>query len=264
VNCQGNTSGIAVRNSNYATFHAQQLARGRGTITGIYTVYQTTFVTPQLLIRDTTDVKMYDSRCDTAMVPSVATLQTLRSMYPGTGTFTIPSLHVSGTVISDISKGNVSAGNFILQDGSKKGIILYLSSGSYKLGDSLVIDVTGGKLQLYSGAMELTGLTNSKITRVATGRTVTPVQLTIAQLNASFAQYESVLIKIANATVTGGTTYSGNKTLSDGTGTISVYTAPVASFSGSTLPTTAKSFTGIGTIYTPNEIKIRDPLIDVY
>jgi len=264
MECAESAAALAVRSSNFSDFHAVPVAKGRGSITGIYTVYQSSSYTPQLLIRDTADVHMNGARCGAVPVAPIITIDSLRRMYPGSGIYTLPAVRFAGTVISDLSRGNVSPGNFILQDGSRKGVILYQSSGAYSLGDSLLIDAGSGKLQLYNGAMELTGLNSSKISKHATGKTVIPAQLTIAQLNAAFAQYESVLVRVANAVITSGGVYSGNKTLSDGTGTISLYTAPAATFSGMSVPATPKTFTGIGTLYTPNELKLRDPAIDVY
>lgn len=63
-NCSGDT--IVVRNSNYADFATLSLPSGKGTIAGIYTVFQSAFSnkkTPQLLIRDTSDVKFNKVRC---------------------------------------------------------------------------------------------------------------------------------------------------------------------------------------------------------
>lgn len=63
-NCDNGS--LVVRTSNYADFHANQLPSGKGFITGIYTVYQSatgSSKTAQLLLRDTTDVKMYAPRC---------------------------------------------------------------------------------------------------------------------------------------------------------------------------------------------------------
>src|SRR5690606_7924500 len=138
--CSESSASMAVRSSNYADFHALPVASGRGTITGIYTVYQSaTSHTPQLLIRDTGDVKMYGARCGAVPVVPVIGLDSLRRMYPGGGVYTLPAVRISGTVISDLSKGNVSPGNFVLEDGSRRGIILYLSNGAFSLGDSLII-----------------------------------------------------------------------------------------------------------------------------
>jgi hypothetical protein len=264
TNCAGSDSRMVVRTSNFASFRGCAVGKGQGKIRGIYTVYQSaTASTPQLIIRDTSDVHMYDQRCGTLPEVPLIRIDSLRKMYPGSGTFVLPALQCSGTVISDLSKGNASTGNFILQDGSGCGFILYLSGGTFQLGDSLVLDASGAKLQLYNGALEMTGMTSSKITRVASKKTVVPIQRTIAQLNADFAKYESVLVKIVSAEIKSGGTYSGNKTLDDGTGSISLYTASSATFAGSIVPTGKISVIGIGTRYTYNEIKIRDPVIDV-
>ncbi len=57
--CSGNV--IVLRTSNYASFQGFKLPGGKGTITALYTVYNST---PQLVIRDTNDVKFYNNRCD--------------------------------------------------------------------------------------------------------------------------------------------------------------------------------------------------------
>lgn len=62
--CAGKT--MVIRTSNYADFATLPLPSGRGTIAGVYTVYMNaskTLKTPQLIIRDTTDVKFNKVRC---------------------------------------------------------------------------------------------------------------------------------------------------------------------------------------------------------
>jgi hypothetical protein len=78
--------------------------------------------------------------------------------------------------------------------------------------------------------------------------------------------YESTLVKITNAIVAGGGTYSGSRTLSDGTGSIILYTSASAFFAGQAVPTTPKTFVGIATPFTGGvkEVKLRNPAIDVY
>lgn len=58
--CSG-TASVNVRTSNYANFQNVKLPGGKGTITALYTVYNGKV---QLIIRDTSDVKFYDVRCD--------------------------------------------------------------------------------------------------------------------------------------------------------------------------------------------------------
>ena len=61
-NCTGNT--IIVRTSAYADFAAQKVAQGRGSILSIFTIYGTSTITKQLIIRDTSDVLFYaDHAC---------------------------------------------------------------------------------------------------------------------------------------------------------------------------------------------------------
>lgn len=56
-----NNNSVIVRNSGYADFAGVALPAGNGTITGIYAPFGST---PQILIRDTNDVKMTAVRCD--------------------------------------------------------------------------------------------------------------------------------------------------------------------------------------------------------
>lgn len=56
--CSNNS--IIVRSSGYANFAGLKPTRGNGSITAIYTKFNTT---PQLIIRDTTDVKFNGERC---------------------------------------------------------------------------------------------------------------------------------------------------------------------------------------------------------
>ena len=57
-NCAG--SSIILRTSGYSDFQPILTPTGKGTITAVVTAF---FNTPQLLIRDTTDVKFYGPRC---------------------------------------------------------------------------------------------------------------------------------------------------------------------------------------------------------
>ena len=60
--CNSNT--LVVRTSNYSNFANVPLAKGRGAIMGIYTVFvSSSKATPQLVIRDTADVKFTKPRC---------------------------------------------------------------------------------------------------------------------------------------------------------------------------------------------------------
>ncbi|MFA6056818.1 MAG: DUF5689 domain-containing protein [Taibaiella sp.] len=54
------SSDIEVRTSNYAKFQSFLTPKGNGVIVGVYTRYRNT---PQIIIRDTSDVRFYNARC---------------------------------------------------------------------------------------------------------------------------------------------------------------------------------------------------------
>ncbi|MBL7773872.1 MAG: hypothetical protein JNM95_13490 [Chitinophagaceae bacterium] len=270
--CSG--SKIVVRNSGYSQFRILPIPAGGGKLTAIYSTYETgTKKTPQLLLRDTSDVPFHASRCGGIVItpPVDITIDSLRKIYKGTDstqTLVLANYKIHGIVISKISPdSNISKYNLMLQDESGRGIVVYYSNGySYQLGDSLLIDVSAEDLTVYRGTMEVTA-TIAKTSVKGTGKTVNPVIVTLAQLNADLnnlefnkRQYESTLVKVLGCTISGSTsTYSGDKTLTDATGSLTLFTRFNASFANSSFPTNAIDITGIATkfYYTKNEITIR-------
>ncbi|NBX28517.1 MAG: hypothetical protein EBR55_09800, partial [Chitinophagia bacterium] len=203
------TKTIQLRSSGYANFQPLLTPLGKGKITGIFTLYNST---PQLVIRDTNDVKFAGLRCNgsTGIIPMVS-IDSIRKLGIG---IKLGEYKIKGIVISSADSGNLSKGNMVIQDGNK-GITIYLGSTTvvpYKPGDSVIVDITGDSLINYKGTTEIKGATLSSVTKVGTG-TIIPKVLTIAQLNANFANYEATLVQVLNANVSGGGTYSGSKTL---------------------------------------------------
>ncbi|MGB0428241.1 MAG: DUF5689 domain-containing protein, partial [Flavobacteriales bacterium] len=76
-----------------------------------------------------------------------------------------------------------------------------------------------GELSSYNGMMQFLPMENVA-SASSTGNTLTPVVVTIADFNANFNDYESELIRIENALVTGGTTFEAglNYDINDATG----------------------------------------------
>jgi hypothetical protein len=59
TDCSG-SGGMVLRSSNYAKFQSVSLPQGNGVMIALYTRFHTT---PQLTIRDTSDVRFYNARC---------------------------------------------------------------------------------------------------------------------------------------------------------------------------------------------------------
>jgi len=240
--CDGEN--IILRNSSYADFAGYNLPNGNGNITAVYTVFGST---KQLNIRDTSDVKFYNARCGGGGNGSVISIADARKFYIGTDV-TLGNYKISGIVISDAASKNVSSGTIILQD-DNRGIALYFGSSAnvsnFHIGDSLIVDVTGGTLTSFNGSLEIK-LSSSALpsTPTGTGKIITPQEVTIQQLNANLPDIEYTLVKIKDATASGGSTYTGNKTLTDATGNITLYTSSNALFANDAFPADKKTWTG--------------------
>ena len=76
-----------------------------------------------------------------------------------------------------------------------------------------------------------------------------PRVATVAQVVANLDNWESTLIRISDVTIAGGGTYSGSKTISDGSGEMVLFTRSQATFSGTTVPAGPVTITGVVTRY---------------
>jgi hypothetical protein len=249
---------IILRNSSYADFAGYNVPNGNGNIIAVYTVFGTT---KQLNIRDTSDVKFYNARCGGGGTGAVVSIATIKGFYTGSDVV-LGSYKIGGIVISDAAAKNISSGNIVLQDGDH-GIKLYFGSSAatsnFHIGDSLIVDVTGGTLQEYNGSMEIS-LSSSALpsNAIATGKTITPKELTVADIASQLPDIEYTLVTVKDATLPSGT-FSGNKTLTDASGSMTLYTSSFATFSTAPLPTTTKTYTGYCTLFgSTKELMLRN------
>jgi hypothetical protein len=252
-NCAGKS--IILRTSGFASFAGINLPNGNGSIACIYSVYNTS---KQVYIRDTDDVQFHDTRCNggTATLTSIANI---RSMYHGSD-IKLGAYKIGGVVISDAANKNISTGSVILQDGNA-GIAIYFGGTiTYVLGDSIVLDITGDSLQNYNGSLEIKTTSGTiKPIPAATGKAIAPHQLSIAQLAAGLPDIEYTLVKIVHATASGGLNYSGNRTLTDASGSITLFTSSVATFANDDLPPDTSDWVGYAKFFgSTKEFQIRN------
>ncbi|HEX3024947.1 MAG TPA: DUF5689 domain-containing protein, partial [Chitinophagaceae bacterium] len=250
--CNGNKA--VVYTSGYANFAGVKTPTGKGLITAVYFVYKTT---PELILRDTSDARFFATRCNA----SVVSISTIRSFYAGVDVLLGP-MAIKGIVISNST--NIAAGNMIVQDGNS-GIDLYFGSSTstskFNVGDSVVIDITGGTLTNYKGMLEINlPATALPTNAIATGKNIIPNVVTIAQLINNISTLENTLVQINNASATSvlGTTFSGNKTLADASGSTTLYTSFTANFAGNTLPITCNNWIGYANLYNTVQFQIRN------
>ncbi len=231
--CDGRT--VLVRTSAYSSIANARTPSGNGTLTAVYTIFQSGSRTDnQFYLRDTSDVAFTGERC--TLPGNLMSIADLRAV----GTGSAPAnTKIKGIVISDRVANNEQAQNVVLQDGTAGIVVRFTSAHSFNQGDEIEVNVQGVSLSLFSGVLQVGNIDLGKTLKTGTG-TVTPRVTTIPDLIANYAAWESTLIKIEDVTLSGGTggTYSGNVTMTDGSSnTMILRTGTSATYAGTAYPT---------------------------
>lgn len=170
----------------------------------------------------------------------------LRNLYKGSAVeLNTESLEgsnmLTGVVTSDHREGNLPAGLLTMQDRRRlnklRGIAINLGDAAknYLPGDSIVVNVVGGKLERVNGILQISGLDNSKINKVAEGVNIPLNRVNINAILNKPDQYESTLVAIVKGIFTPvpspEATLAGDKIINDGFGDITLKTQANTSFS---------------------------------
>jgi hypothetical protein len=243
--------------SGYASFAGELTPPGKGSVTAIYKLYSGD---PELLIRNSSDVNMTGSRCGAGGTTTILkTIQQIKDTADTSGTIIIPDgWTIRGTVISDISQGNITAKNIAVQDGAHGIIIRFTSNNSaIQLNDSVQIDLTGGELYYYFGLLEVDQVPNARATVLGTG-TIAPAPVTISQIESDVNAYQSTLVVLNGVTLSGNTSFAGSVTVTQGVETINMFTSASALFAGNPLPAGTVNLVGLVNVQNGSaEIKMR-------
>lgn len=250
--CSG--SSVIVRTSGYASFANQKVPSGNGRFVGIYSEFNTD---AQLLVVDPTQLTMDTTRCGGGVVSNGNGILGLSTLHTGDDV-TIPAGKiVKGIVISDRANGNIDPKNMVLQDSTGGIVIRFTGTHTFNLNDEVQVDVSGLNLTSYNGLIEVENVPSAAAIVTGTG-SITPRVATVAQVLANSNAWESTLITIQNATASGtGGTFSGTKSINDGSASMTLYTRSQAGFSSSTLPGTPKSYTGYLGDFNGAQLQIR-------
>jgi len=227
-NCNGGT--IIVRTSGYANFADASTPQGKGSIVAVYSKFG---ATKQLYIRNTNDVTMSGARCGQGGDP--ITIADLRAAFSGSPVLA-PRGVITGIVISDKNNGNFDTRNLVIQDATGGMTFRLDAAHNANVGDEIQISVGTDSIKLFNGLIQ-TYASAGTINILSMGNTVTPRVATIADITANASAWQSTLIEVQNGTLSGGSTFSGSRTLNDGSGTITVYTRSAANFSTAAVPT---------------------------
>lgn len=245
--CSGNQ--ITVRTSGYAKFAGERTPEGRGSVTALFTVYKSfSYWTPQLILRNTNDVQLTNNtRCNGAIagVSSLISIGTLRALYTGSPIYALCANRIRGVVVSDNSGSNIDPYNAIIQDETGGITIRFSEPHSLSLGDVVEISTSGAELSEYRRLLQLNDVRLENIVKLGT-ETPIPNPLTLADIVTDFETYESTLVAITDAVLSGNSgKYGGSVNMTDGSGSIILYTRSDADFAQLNYPNGQKTVVGV-------------------
>lgn len=243
VDCDGIS--LVLRTSGYASFANEKTASGKGTLTGVYSIFGTT---KQFYIRDVSDVKMNDPLCGGGgggTATEVAIGSVLTSFK--NGQTTVPAnTKIVGTVISDKDGKNINGQNLVLQGSDNRGIIVRFSSAhSFALGEVLEINVGNAAVSKYQEAIQIAVGSTSNAKKMGTN-VIKPNKMTLKQFKDNFEDLESTLVQIDNATAASTSKFGGSINLTDASGaSATLFTTSTAAFANTPLPSNVINVVGV-------------------
>ena len=237
----------------FSNFSSDPIPSGTGDVTAVVDDYGGL----QLKLRNTSDVNISGGSGGgpTTTMP----IANVRALFTGSSTSAPASTAIAGIVISDKDEGNITAKNIVVQNSNGSGIVVRFSSDNttIAMGDSVNIEISGATISEYNGLLQVDGVSNSNATVLSTGNSISPRVATAADINTNAEAWESTLVQINAATISGSTTYENTTTVTDASGSIDMYTRPGATFSGSAVPSGSVNITAIVSQYTSYQINIR-------
>lgn len=177
----------------------------------------------------------------------------LRTLYTGTDYTITESKKIVGVVTSDLEGGNsTSLKNLIVtSEDNAAGIAVRLTeNNTYVMGDKIEIVLNGLTLSDYGQVIQLNNVPAANVRKIGTA-TVTPKEITIADIINNYAMYESCVVSVkgtitpASGTTFGSSSQHASNTLSDGSNSITLFVSKYAKFVNETVPSGEKTVTGI-------------------
>lgn len=201
-------------------------------------------------------------------VGALNTISDLRAMYSGSPISFSNDETVYAVVTADEVSGNIYK-NAYIYDGTGAIVLRLLSSGGLYVGDSIRINLNGTVLSDYNGHLQIDSVdVDNNIVKVAVGVPVTPVPVTVADLQTD--TYESYLVSLQDVQFMAselGQTYadavglfSENRMLEDCFGnSVIVRSSGYANFAGTTIdPDNGSFIAAVGEFNGDIQLYIRD------
>jgi len=190
--------------------------------------------------------------------PEQISLAELRSLFAG-GTAAVPANRfINAVVISDVDAGNTTGRNMVVQDETGGIVVRFADNHSFALGEEVEIEVGGNELSEFNGLLQINDVDNANATSMGNGTMPEPRNATIQEILDNAEAWESTLVRVSDVSYTESGTFSGAKTLDDGTATIATFTRSQATFSGSAVPDGAFTLTAMVSEFNSPQLTLRN------
>jgi len=256
LDCMDNS--ILLRTSGFADFAGLTIPELNGRVVGVLGKFNNDL---QLFIRDTSDLDMINPLCNGGNpMGEDKTISEIRGVFSGVNTKVPSNYRMRGVVTSDRQTANINSRNIFIQD-STAGILLRFSANhSFNLGDKLEVNLSGVELSEFNGLLQLNDVSNSAAKLISSANIWQPSVIKIGELLGEFEKWEGKLVQIRSAKLSksSGSSYEGNVNVTDGTGTIPLFTSSAATFSGTSFPSDSVNITAIVSQFNTPQVLIRD------
>lgn len=223
-----------VRTSGYAEFANDTIPANNGELTCVLGKYRSDY---QGYLRSVDDVNFYQERCGGSTGDeTLITIKSVRDMYASGQATMNDKVKISGIVISDKNAVNVDVKNIVLQDATAGIVVRFDGAHDFELNDQVEVVVSNLELSEYSNLLQFSGVVLDAAKKTGTG-TIEAKVATVNDIMTNNEAWESTLVKIKDAKITGGSVYKDyDVVVEDATGSIDLYTRSVATFADDALP----------------------------
>ena len=213
------------------------------------------FNSPQLNLRNAMDI---DGETTGGGDPELASVAMIQDLWSGSATTISSNYFIEGVVISDYASLNITGRNLVLQDGDRGIVIRFADEHAFPLGANLRVTVANQELSDFNGLLQVNNVPNANATDIGSSMTVTPNVVTIAEILAAPDDLESTLVQIVDATISGSSTFDGNTTVTDASGSIPMYTRADATVASVSVPSGAVQLTAIVGDFNEVQLNLRN------
>jgi len=189
-----------------------------------------------------------------------AKISDFRALFDGSTPVTLEAgSTITATVIMSTENGNLNGRNVVVQDASAGIVVRFTQDHTLAVGDNITLDLSGQELSAFNGLLQLNNIPLENLTVNSSGNAL-PAAKTVTIADLLTGNFESQLVTVEGVSFVdadGTNTYSGARSITDGTDQIAVFTRSQATFADEVLPSGTLKITGVGGRFNDPQLLIR-------